>query len=107
MERPEFEQVLANWIAQVTTPPGAFAAGIDPPQWVAQQILQWWHPRVSDTLLDAESGVMSAWYSLEQLGGWSNHELGDALHELIHVRDALGTLRAMLCQLTEKQTTAE
>jgi hypothetical protein len=96
MDRPEVEQVLANWIAQATSPPGALAPGTDPARWVAQQFLRWWHPRVSGELADAESAVMGAWRELERLGGRSNNDLGEAMHELIHARDALGTLRVML-----------
>ena len=33
---------------------------------------------------------------LEQLGGWSNPQLGEAMHELIHLSDALAELRAAL-----------
>jgi hypothetical protein len=68
----------------------------DPAKWVAQQFLRWWHPRVLDEPTNAESAVMRAWRELERLGGWSNHDLGEAMHELIHARDALGTLRAVL-----------
>jgi hypothetical protein len=102
MDRPEIEQVLANWIAQATAPPGELARDIDPAQWVAQQFLRWWHPRVSDDLADAESAVMGARLELERLGGWSNSDLGEAMHELIHARDALNTLRAMLGLPTEE-----
>jgi hypothetical protein len=33
---------------------------------------------------------------LERLGGWNNTELGEAMHELIHLKDALDELRTAL-----------
>jgi hypothetical protein len=103
MDSAEIERVLANWIAQATAPPGALAPGTDPARWVAQQFLRWWHPQVADELSDAESAVMRSWQELERLGGWSNTDLGEAMHELIHARDAMGTLRAMLSLPAEGQ----
>jgi hypothetical protein len=96
MERSEVEQVLANWIAQATLPPGQLAEGTDPASWVAMQFVNWWRPRVEDTLGDAERAVAGVRAELYRLGGWSNDDLGEALHELIHLSDALGDLRAQL-----------
>lgn len=96
MDAAEVERVLANWIAQATNPPGALADGTDPARWVAQQFLRWWYPQVASELSDAESAVMRSWGELERLGGWSNNDLGEAMHELIHARDALRSLRMML-----------
>ena len=103
MDAAEIERVLANWIAQATAPPGTLAPGTNPAQWVAQQFLRWWHPQVAGELSDAESAVMRSWRELERQGGWSNNDLGEAMHELIHARDALGTLRALLGLPTEGQ----
>src|SRR5947209_4409933 len=102
MDRLEIEQGLANWIAQATTPPGELPPDTDPAQWVAQQFLRWWLPRVEDELGDAGSAVLGAWRELERLGGGSNADLGEAMHELIHARDALGTLRGLLGLPTEE-----
>jgi hypothetical protein len=96
MGRSEVEQVLANWIAEATTPPGSLPPGTDAAQWIAQQFLRWWQSRVSSELDDAESAVKQAWQELERLGGWSEGDLGEAMHELIHARDALSALRVML-----------
>jgi hypothetical protein len=100
MDRPEIEQVLTNWIAQAIGPPGELPPGTDPARWVAQQFLRWWQPRVSNELINAESAVLRAWHTLEQLGGWST-ELGEVMDELTPARDALSTLRAMLGLPTE------
>jgi hypothetical protein len=106
MDAAEIELVLANFIAQATGPPGELSPGIVPARWVAQQFLRWWYPQVADELSDAESAVMRSWRELERLGGWSNKDLGETMHELIHARDALGTLRGMLGLLAESQDPA-
>ncbi len=96
MNVAEIERVLANWIEQASVPPSTFAPGTDPARWVAQQFLRWWYPQVADELSDAELAVTRSLKELERLGGWTNTDLGDAMHELIHARDALGTLRSLL-----------
>jgi hypothetical protein len=96
MDSREVEQVLANWIAQANSSPGQLAEGIDPARWVAQQFLRWWQPQVADELASADSAVSGAWHELQRLGGWSNPDLGEALHELVHAQEALATLRTML-----------
>ncbi|SRR5260370_42516929 len=95
-ERGEIEQVLANWIAQVTGPPGQLGANIDPAAWISHQFLNWWHPRIEDALTDAERAVSGVRAELNRLGGWGNVQLAEALHELIHASDALADLRARL-----------
>jgi hypothetical protein len=97
----EIEHVLTNWISQAATPPGELPPGTDPARWVAQRFLQWWRPQVSDELGAAEVAVAGARSELERLGGWSNPELGNALHELIHVSDALAALRTAFGDSTE------
>jgi X-X-X-Leu-X-X-Gly heptad repeat protein len=96
MERSEIEQVLANWIAQATSGDGQLADGIDPAKWIATNFVKWWHPLVDDSLSDAEGAAHRVRDELNRLGGWENKELGEALHELIHVADALGDLRVAL-----------
>jgi hypothetical protein len=96
MGASEIERVLANWIVQATAPPGTLASGTDPARWVAQQFIRWWQPQIAGELSDAESALMRSWQELERLGGWSNNDLGEAMHELIHARDALDSLRALL-----------
>jgi hypothetical protein len=93
VDRHEVEQVLANWIAQAIAPPGELAPGTDPAHWVAQQFLRWWQPQVADDIASAEAAVAEVRAALDRLGGWSNPQLGEALHELTHASDALAALR--------------
>lgn len=95
MERTEIEQVLANWITQANSPFGTLTPGDDPAQWAARQFLRWWYHRTEGDLSDAISAVRNATQKLERLGGWSNMDLGEAMHELIHARNALNALDAM------------
>jgi hypothetical protein len=96
MQRSEIEQVLANWIGQAISGPGRLAEGVDPANWVATQFLNWWRPQVEDSLGDAERAVAGVRHELNRLGGWENTELAEALHELIHIGDALSDLRNRL-----------
>jgi hypothetical protein len=96
MERSEIEAVLANWIAQATSANGQLGEGIDPAQWVATNFVNWWHPKVDDSLSDAAGAVNRIHDELNRLGGWENKDLGEALHELIHITEALGDLRVAL-----------
>ena len=96
MERNEIEQVLANWIAQATSDDGQLADGVEPAKWIAKNFIQWWRPMVCDSLSDAECATLRVRDELNRLGGWENKELGEALHELTHVTDALGDLRVAL-----------
>jgi hypothetical protein len=91
VDASEVERVLANWIAQATAGPGELAPGTDPASWVTQQFLRWWRVQVAEDLSAAESAVSAV---RKELGGWSNPEFGEALHELIHASDALGALRS-------------
>jgi hypothetical protein len=92
----EVEQVLANWITQATAAPGELAPGTEPAQWIARQFLRWWQPQVAGELAAAEVAVAGVRANLDGLGGWSNPELGEALHELIHAGEALAALRSAL-----------
>jgi hypothetical protein len=96
MDTRDVEQVLANWINQATSPPGRLASGIDPAAWIAAQFLRWWQRQVADELDAADAAVTAARRELERLGGWSNLQLGEALHELVHAHDAVTALRSAL-----------
>lgn len=96
MPNQEIEQVLRNWISQANGPIGQLEEGSDPAQWIARQFLQWWQQRVSDELGDGLAAVEAVRQELLGLGGWSNPQLGEALHELIHAQDALATLGVLL-----------
>lgn len=93
----EAEQVLANWIEQATSPPGQLVEGIDRAQWIARQFLKWWRTEcVERPLSDAELAVDGIRSDLNRLGGWNNSQLGEAMHQLIHLGDALQELRSAL-----------
>src|SRR5437879_2835549 len=96
MPSSDVEQVLANWIAQATTPPGRLAEGTDPARWVARQFFRWWASQAADEMAAAEGAMAAVRRELERLGGWSDPRLGEALHELIHAGDALAGLRELL-----------
>jgi hypothetical protein len=93
----ELEQVLSNWISQAISPPGQLAEGLDPAKWVAQQFLKWWQSNeVERPLNDAALAMNGIRCEMERMGGWNNAELGEAMHELIHLKDALDELRVGL-----------
>jgi hypothetical protein len=92
-DRLETERVLSNWIAQATQPPGRLADGVEPANWIARQFLNWWWSEVEGDLSDAERAVLAIRQELQQLGGWDNPQLGEALHELTHASEALASLR--------------
>jgi hypothetical protein len=97
MLNSELEQVLSNWIKQALSPPGQLAEGQDPANWVAQRFIEWWRShRVEPALNDAASALRAVRSDLERLGGWNNPQVAEAMHELIHIGDALGDLRAAL-----------
>ncbi len=97
MPTNEIEQVLANWIAQAMSPEGKLDAGIEPSEWVARQFLKWWNKdAVERPLEDAGIAVRKIRSELERLGGWNNPQFEDAMHELIHLNDALAELRGAL-----------
>jgi hypothetical protein len=97
----EVRRVLANWIAQAYSTEGQLAEGVAPSEWIADRFLEWWRSELESDLSDAEVAVSATRAALEQLGGWENQPLGDAMHELIHVDDALASLRAILGFSTE------
>lgn len=107
MEKSAIELVLANWIAQATSAPGQLPDGVDPAAWVARQFMNWWSSEVEDALSYAEYSIAEVRKELNRLGGWENDQLGEALHELIHARDALADVRARLGLLNAEPGDAE
>jgi hypothetical protein len=94
MATDEFEAALANWIEPALSQSGRLPDGASPSAWVAARVAEWWHDRVGDTMADAEVAASSVRAELMRLGGWES--FGEALHELAHLRDALGELRGLL-----------
>jgi hypothetical protein len=95
MPTNEVETMLSNWIKQATSQPGQFDEGIDPSRWIAQHFLKWWRTdQVERPLDDAGFAMQGIRSELERLGGWNNPQLGEAMHELIHLSDAIAELRA-------------
>jgi len=103
----EVEQVLSNWIRQATSQPGQLAEGLDPAKWIAHRFLKWWRTdSVEQPLAEAGLAAQRIRSELERLGGWSNPQLGEAMHELIHLSDAIAELRAALGSTEEPPTPA-
>jgi hypothetical protein len=94
MASEEVRQVLANWIGRAVSPSGRLPDETDPLVWVADRFGEWWRERVEEPLLDAERAASGIKSELERLGGWD--AFGEALHELIHLGDALADLRSVL-----------
>ena len=94
MANSDIEQVLRNWIDQATSPLGKFAEGVDPAAWVAEHFIGWWREQVADSLSSAESASQRLRDELNRVA--DPEHLGEAFHELTHVQDALGDLRADL-----------
>jgi hypothetical protein len=102
MPATDVEQVLANWIGQAISLPGQLAEGLDPSKWVARQFLKWWRNEgVEPPLVDAECAIQGIRSELERLGGWNNPQLGETMHELIHLSDAFSELRQVLSLTTD------
>lgn len=45
---------------------------------------------------DAQGAISSIEESLKTIGGWDRPELGDALHEITHAREAMDSLSQLL-----------
>lgn len=111
MNADEIETVLANWIEQALSPIGQLPEGTAPASWIAARFMEWWRQSLREALNDIDGTVSNAERATEavrkelilRLGGWES--FGDALHELIHLRDALGELRGImkLSQQTDAQ----
>ena len=90
----EMETVLTNWIAQSLSPIGRLPEGTPPAAWVAARFSEWWRDRAGDTIGVADRATAEVREELMRLGGWG--AFGEALHELIHLQDALGDLRGLM-----------
>ena len=91
MGRSEIEQVLLHWIDQAISPSTALREGTDRTAWIADNFIAWWRTQVDDSLSFADLSARRVRDELMQLR--SPNELGEALHELTHVQDALADLR--------------
>jgi hypothetical protein len=97
MSTGDIEQVLSNLIRQATSGLGQLDEELDPSKWVARQFLAWWQSRgVEQPLADARLATQRIRAELERLGGWNNSQFGEAMHELIHLSDALAEIRGTL-----------
>jgi hypothetical protein len=94
MATDEIETVLTNWIEQALSPIGRLPEGITAAAWVAAQFAAWWRDRARDAMGDADRAAFGVRAELMRLGGWQ--VCGEALHEMIHLQDALGDLRGLM-----------
>jgi hypothetical protein len=94
MATDEIETVLTNWIEQALSPIGRLPQGIIPSAWVAANFAAWWRDRARNAIDDADRAAFAVREELMRLGGWDT--LGEALHEMIHLQDALGDLRGLM-----------
>jgi hypothetical protein len=53
---------------------------------------------------DAALATQTIRSELERLGGWNNPQLGEAMHELIHLSDALAALETGLGLTSDDST---
>lgn len=90
----ELETVLANWIVQAFSPTGTLPEGQSPTNWVAGRFAEWWRGRAGEAFGDADRAAAAVREELMRLGGWAS--FGEALHEMTHLRDALGELRDLM-----------
>jgi hypothetical protein len=98
MSERELEEVLSNWIRQAISSEGELLPkGIEPAKWIAKQFLAWWREQaVASAVGDAELATARVREELTQAGGFDNPQLGEAMHELIHLSDALAEIRGWL-----------
>ena len=98
MSERELEEVLSNWLRQANSHEGdLLPKGIEPAKWVAKQFLLWWREHaVASAIGDAELATARLREELTQAGGFNNPHLGEAMHELIHLSDALAEIKELL-----------
>jgi hypothetical protein len=91
----EIERVLSNWIEQALSPVGTLPPDVTPAQWILEKFLRWWRQdfedHIDEWIGDAETSLQIITSELNRLGGWE--KFGEALHECIHLQDALGSIR--------------
>ena len=99
----EVERVLTNWIELALSPVCQLPNDVSPASWVSEKFLRWWRKdfeaNLDDTIRDAEMALEGIRAELERLGGWE--KVGDALHECIHLRDALNDIRRAIFPTSE------
>lgn len=98
----EVRQVLSNWIGQSLDPIGQLEPGIVPADWVAEHFLEWFRTQAANLIGDVAIATNRVRAELDRLGGWKNPELGDAMHELIHIDDAVNGLKGLLVMPEEE-----
>ncbi len=89
------EQVLANWLREARNAE-SLVDGVDEAGFVAARFLEWWRPRATDSLGDAERFARHVESELKRLGGWENRDLHEAMEDTTHLREALADLRSTL-----------
>jgi hypothetical protein len=99
----DVERILANWIEMALSPTGQLPPDVPPSRWIAEKFIRWWRSdfesHLDEDLGDAERALGTIRDELMRLGGWEN--FGEALHECIHLGDALGALRSALLPTEE------
>ena len=106
MSQTEVEEVLSNWIREALSGEGELLPnGIEPARWVAKNFLRWWQAQGVDPWIeDAEGAACRLRRELESLGGFNNPDLGEAMHAVIHLDDALADIRRALGMIKEEET---
>jgi hypothetical protein len=92
----ELEKVLENWLREAASPRGRLADGVSPAAWVAARVTAWWKERAGIALDDVAGFAARIETELERSGGWKNRNLGDAMEEATHLREAIAQLRTVL-----------
>jgi len=94
MPASDIQTVLRNWIEQATSPVGQLPESTDPAEWVGQQFVAWWREQASEELGAAFKAAHRLRTELNRVG--KANELGEAMHELTHLQDALSDLERAL-----------
>ena len=92
----EFKKVLSNWIKEATSY-GELPEGKNVEEWIAEQVVNWWRPKINDDIESLKTTASCLRKNLEKIGGWNRKELADAMHELIHLEENITDLRSSLC----------
>ena len=92
----KLNEVLANWLREANSSVGKLSGDVTSAEWVAKRLVDWLKNETKEPLESAETALQIVRKELTRFGGWNNKELGEALHELIHIEDSLGDLRSLL-----------